>query len=119
MPPPVRIGLAASVEDMGRPDPYRVAITAIDGSEPAGFVVVSTGTFYVVPMGRIEALYTSPGFRRRGFARALIEQANSWARFNGVRFIRLDVTPSNRPALALYESCGFRVTRYEMDASVA
>ena len=119
MPPAVRIGLAASVEDMGRPDPNRVAITAILGSAAVGFVVVSTATYYVVPMGRIEALFTSPQFRRRGFARALLEQASSWAKFNGARFVRLDVTPSNRPALALYESCGFSIIRYEMDASVA
>jgi ribosomal protein S18 acetylase RimI-like enzyme len=119
LPPAVRIGLAASVEDMGRPDPHRVAITAVHGSMPIGFVVVSTGAFYVVPMGRIEALYISPQFRRRGFARALIDQATSWAKFNGARFVRLDVTPSNGPALALYESYGFTVTRYEMDASVA
>ena len=119
MPPAVRIGLAATVEDMGRPDPSRVAITAMDGTAPVGFVVVSTGAFYVVPMGRIEALYVSPQFRRQGFARALIDQAVSWAKFNGARFVRLDVTPSNTSALALYESSGFVVTRYEMDASVA
>ena len=119
MPSFVRIGLSAQVEDMGRPDSSHIALTALLQSTPVGFVVVCSGTFYVVPMARVEALYVSPPFRRRGFARALLEQATSWARFNGSRFVRLDVTAANKAALALYESHGFVVTRYQMDASVA
>jgi ribosomal protein S18 acetylase RimI-like enzyme len=118
-PPAVRMGLAASVEDMGRPDPSHIAMTAVLGSVPIGFVTVSVGTFLVVPMARIEALYVSPNYRRKGHARALIDQAAAWARFNGARFVRLDVTASNAGALSLYESQGFVVTRFQMDAVVA
>jgi len=119
MPSAVRIGLAASVEDMSRPDADRVAITAVAAGVPVGFVVVMTGTFYVVPIARIEALYVSSQYRRKGFARALLDQAASWARFKGSRLVRLDVTASNRGALALYESQGYTVTRLQMDVLVA
>jgi ribosomal protein S18 acetylase RimI-like enzyme len=77
------------------------------------------GTFLVVPMARIEALYISPEHRRKGFARALLDQAAAWCRYNGGRFVRLDVTASNEAALTLYESHGFTVTRLQMDAVVA
>src|SRR4029079_10344125 len=109
LPSAVRIGLAASVEDMGRPDPTRVAMTAVFAGVPVGFVVVTTGTFYVVPMARIEALYVSPQHRRKGFARALLDQSSAWAKFNGSRLVRLDVTASNQAAVALYESHGYTV----------
>ncbi len=119
LPSAVRIGLAASVEDMGRPDPSRMAITAVQAGTPVGFVVLSTGTFLIVPMARIEALYVAPEHRRRGHARALLDQAAAWSRFHGSRFLRLDVTASNEAAIALYETQGFVVTRYQMDSLVA
>jgi ribosomal protein S18 acetylase RimI-like enzyme len=119
IPSAVRMGLAASVEDMGRADSSHIAMTALLGQAPVGFVVVGMGTFLVVPMARIEALYVAPEFRRRGFARDLLAQAAAWCRYNGGRFIRLDVTASNEAALTLYESQGYVVTRYQMDAVVA
>ena len=52
------------------------------------------------------------GYRGRGIGRALLEQAVEWARRSGVSKLELHVFPHNRPALALYESFGFRREGY-------
>ena len=46
--------------------------------------------------------------RRRGFGRALMQAAEEWAREAGVRKLELHVFPHNGPAIALYESLGYR-----------
>jgi RimJ/RimL family protein N-acetyltransferase len=46
--------------------------------------------------------------RRRGFGRALMRAAERWAREAGVRKLELHVFPHNEPAIALYESLGYR-----------
>jgi RimJ/RimL family protein N-acetyltransferase len=46
--------------------------------------------------------------RRRGFGRALMRAAESWALEAGVRKLELHVFPHNTPAIALYESLGYR-----------
>jgi RimJ/RimL family protein N-acetyltransferase len=50
--------------------------------------------------------------RRQGIGRALLEQAVAWAREVGVRKLELHVFPHNEPAIALYESFGFRREGY-------
>jgi RimJ/RimL family protein N-acetyltransferase len=50
--------------------------------------------------------------RRQGIGRALLDQAVSWAREVGVRKLELHVFPHNEPAIALYESFGFRREGY-------
>lgn len=51
-----------------------------------------------------------PGRRRQGIARALLGGLLAEAQARDVRLIVLEVRPSNREAIALYESFGFRVT---------
>ena len=46
--------------------------------------------------------------RRRGVGRALLAAAVDWARAQDVRKLELHVFPHNEPAIALYESFGFR-----------
>jgi RimJ/RimL family protein N-acetyltransferase len=48
------------------------------------------------------------GHRRRGFGKALMGAAEAWAREAGVRKLELHVFPHNQPAIALYESLGYR-----------
>jgi N-alpha-acetyltransferase 10/11 len=50
-------------------------------------------------------LFTAPGHRRRGLARALLAGALTVA---GRREVALRVSADNRPALALYRDLGFR-----------
>lgn len=52
-------------------------------------------------------LYVEPCHRRRGIARALMEQAEAWARARGDRQIGLQVFSSNQPALNLYQQLGY------------
>ena len=47
--------------------------------------------------------------RRKGLGRLLISEILERGRRNGCRTARLDVRPSNRPAVELYSRLGFRV----------
>ena len=53
-------------------------------------------------------LMVADGYRRRGIGRALMENAEAWARSVGVRKIELHVFPHNEAALALYDRLGYR-----------
>jgi [ribosomal protein S18]-alanine N-acetyltransferase len=53
-------------------------------------------------------LAVHPQFRRRGVARALLQEGLRQARARGAQIAWLEVRPSNRPALALYEAFGFQ-----------
>jgi len=52
-------------------------------------------------------LATHPVWRRRGYARMLLDDTLSFARTRGVRYVTLEVRRSNAPAIALYRSLGF------------
>ncbi len=74
------------------------------GGKVAGFLVLR-------PAGealRIEAIGVRPAFRRQGWGGWLLEQAKERARRLGLRRLELEVSPANRPALALYWQEGFR-----------
>lgn len=47
--------------------------------------------------------------RRRGLGRGLLDQLVEVGRGRGCRTVRLDVRPSNRPAVTLYRRAGFRL----------
>ena len=51
-----------------------------------------------------------PSHRRRGIARMLLGAVLAEAKVRDIRLVVLEVRPSNREAIALYESFGFRVT---------
>jgi len=71
---------------------------------PAGFLVLRRSKRTL----RIEALGVLPAFRRQGWGRWLLEQAAREARALGLARLELHVSTGNRPALALYNSAGFR-----------
>jgi putative acetyltransferase len=52
-------------------------------------------------------LMVAASHRRRGIGRALLEQAEAWARSAGVVKLELHVFPWNEPAIRLYEEFGF------------
>lgn len=52
-------------------------------------------------------LMVAASHRRQGIGKALLDQAEIWARFSDVRKLELHVFPWNEPAIALYEGYGF------------
>jgi len=64
----------------------------------------------VLDEGSILNVAVSPVFRGRGIGRLLAEAALDDLRTRGAAFVALEVRPTNRPALSLYESLGFVVT---------
>jgi ribosomal protein S18 acetylase RimI-like enzyme len=61
----------------------------------------------------IDALATSPEFRRRGAARALLAEAEREARTRRLPAIALDTTIDNEAARALYAGNGFDEVAYQ------
>jgi len=59
-------------------------------------------------------LYVMSEHRRRGIARALMRQAEDWARARGDRQIGLQVFQSNQPALNLYHLLGYQTQSFWM-----
>ena len=60
----------------------------------------------------IDALATEPAFRRRGAARALLDEADRQARDHGLPAVTLDTTMKNEGARALYAAAGFDEVAY-------
>jgi ribosomal protein S18 acetylase RimI-like enzyme len=60
----------------------------------------------------IDALATDPARRRRGLARALLDEAERQARTRALPAVALDTTLDNRPARSLYRSAGFDEVAY-------
>jgi ribosomal protein S18 acetylase RimI-like enzyme len=58
----------------------------------------------------VDALATEVGYRRRGIATALLEEARRIAAAAGLRAVALDTAATNTGAQTLYERCGFSVT---------
>lgn len=63
----------------------------------------------VVDELHITNIAVDPRHRRRGIARTLLRGVLEDARHRQLRLVVLEVRPSNREALTLYESFGFRV----------
>ena len=57
---------------------------------------------------RIYSLAVDARFARRGVGRALLQACEAYARRHRRAALALEVRYDNRPAIALYESCGFR-----------
>lgn len=56
------------------------------------------------------SMWVDPGYRRRGVARALVDQAVRWAAERRAREVILWVADQNAAARRLYERIGFRPT---------
>jgi GNAT superfamily N-acetyltransferase len=56
------------------------------------------------------SMFVDSSQRGRGVGAALVERVTGWARGLGARSLYLWATATNRPAIALYERCGFKLT---------
>ena len=100
---------AATADFLARPDHY--LFVAYEGDAPAGFV---SGVLLVHPdKGREMFLYelaVDEAYRRRGYARALVERLAEAAREAGCYGMWVLTDDENEAALAAYESAGGRRT---------
>jgi ribosomal protein S18 acetylase RimI-like enzyme len=74
-------------------------------------IVATTLLTFPEGAGYVSMVVVDPASRRRGHARALLEQARRATARRGRSYIALDVLEANAPARALYESIGYRTLR--------
>ena len=91
-----------------------------DGGLPAGAVILNHdqagfwvgGSWEIPAEGEqvlaVHTLSVDPGCSRRGGGRFLLDFARKLGRETGCKALRLDVFTENSPAIALYETYGFR-----------
>ena len=86
--------------------PHRPVIAATVNGELAGYALVSLrkGARRV----RVYSIAVDSRFARRGVGRALLQACERYARRHGRATLTLEVRYDNAPAIALYESLGFR-----------
>ena len=76
--------------------------------EEGGQVVATTLLSFPERAGFLSMVVVDPAFRRRGFARSLLERSRRTAQALGKRYVALDVLANNTPARTLYEQVGYR-----------
>jgi len=96
-----RMAWRGIIERIALPAAYALVTNGGDGVA-AGLGVVDgswLGLFEIV---------VAPGWRRRGHGREVTRSLLAWGAARGARHAFLQVVASNAPAIALYESLGFR-----------
>ena len=105
--PRSREALLAELSDPSR----HLLLAAWLGEELAGYA----GLDFVLDEGYITDVAVFPAFRRRGAARALLEELARRGRELGLSFLSLEVREGNAPARALYASMGYRAAGRRRD----
>ena len=72
-----------------------------------GEIAAYCGLICVLDEGQISNIATHPKYRRRGLARAIMEEIDRYSLENGIVFLSLEVRESNEAARTLYSSCGW------------
>jgi tRNA threonylcarbamoyl adenosine modification protein YeaZ/ribosomal-protein-alanine acetyltransferase len=86
--------------------PGTTAILHSSQNTPTGFMVFRKAADET----EIITICTRVAFRRKGLAKALLQQAESQIRNGGAKSLFIEVAMSNTAALALYAACGFTQT---------
>ncbi|MCA9269958.1 MAG: GNAT family N-acetyltransferase [Planctomycetales bacterium] len=92
-----------------RSRPNALAVLAyLDGS-PVGLALCFEGfsSFQAMPLVNIHDFVVHESVRGQGVGRALMQHVFALARERGCCRVTLEVQVDNRPAMRLYESCGF------------
>ncbi len=84
-------------------NPLSLWVVAVDEATVAGYV----GSQSVMGEADMMNLAVSPGFRRNGIGKQLVERLIEHLRNNGVTSLTLEVRASNDAARNLYENLGF------------
>ena len=78
-------------------------VAEVDG-QVAGYV----GSQSVLDAADMMNIAVSPDYRRRGIAKALVNELTAYLSKNNVIALLLEVRVSNEPAITLYEKMGFQ-----------
>jgi len=89
--------------------PTRPLLVAESGGRVVGYASLLVRRAF--PEARLYSIAVDPEFRGRSAGSALLDAAESAARDHGCASVRLEVSPSNAAALALYRSRGFAEVR--------
>jgi len=96
------------------PEKHNVRIAVVDG-RPVGFSETSFRQDYVngcetSPVAFLEGIYVEPGARREGVARALVREAETWARKSGCSEFASDALLENSASHKMHTALGFDET---------
>ncbi len=93
------------------PRPCAEALLGFSGDEPAAFAVFfqNFSTFLARPGIYLEDLFVRPAFRRRGYAKAMLEFLAREAVRRGCGRFEWTVLDWNKPAIDTYEKFGAKV----------
>ncbi len=87
--------------------PGGLLIVVVDGERVVGSLSVTRIKYSKGEHRAYVGLGMLPEYRGKGVGRAMLEEAQGWARSQGVRKLSLEVIASNKRAVALYRSFGF------------
>ena len=74
-----------------------------------GKVCAYGGMLIAVDEGQIANIATHPDYRRQGYGKAVVEALIKYAKNNRLASISLEVRVSNKAAIDLYTSLGFKI----------
>lgn len=104
------------IEELSFPRPWSREAYRREMAKPFGLYVVAedeegvagyAGMWVILDEAHVTTLAVDPRKRGRGIASRLLDHLEGEARRRGATTMLLEVRPSNRPALALYEKKGF------------
>ena len=94
------------------------AFIALDADRAVGFAEVSVREYVdgctTQPVGYLEGIYILPEYRRKGLARALVKNAESWSRGKGCAEFGSDAKLDDSTSIAFHNSVGFRETELQV-----
>ena len=94
------------------------AFIALEAARAVGFAEVSIREYVdgctTQPVGYLEGIYILPDFRKKGFARALVQRAESWSQSRGCREFGSDAKLGDNASIAFHNAVGFRETERQV-----
>ena len=107
--------LAEMAKLIARPERFAQFVAVDSPGDAVGFVEASVRNDYVngtesSPVGFVEGLYVTPRCRRRGIARALVDEVARWAALRGCHELASDTAVDNELSQKAHRALGFAET---------